>query len=133
MGTAFIKIAAVYLLIGIALGIYMGITDNFQYGHLHAHINLLGWSTTAIFGVIYYVFSRAGDAKLGKIHFWLHNIGTPLVLLGMYLFSVGQEGIAFPMAVGGSLIVLAATLLFVVNVFTNLKERQSYDRSQKSN
>ena len=129
MGTAFIKIAAVYLLIGIGLAIYMGITDNFQYGHLHAHINLLGWSTAAIFGVIYCVFSRAGNSKLGKIHFWLYNIGTPLVLLGMYLFAVGQDGTAFSIAAVGTLIVLAATIVFVVNVFTNLNDARSYDRN----
>lgn len=127
MGTLFIKIAAVYLLIGIALGIYMGITDSFQYAHVHAHINLLGWATSGLFGVIYYVFSRAGNSKLGKIHFWLHTIGTPLVLLGMYLFTVGQDGAAFPMAVGGALIVLAATLLFVVNMFTNLKKDRPFN------
>lgn len=121
MGTAFIKIAAVYLLIGVGLGIYMGIVERFEYGHVHAHINLLGWSTTAAFGVIYHMFPKAGNHKLGKVHFWLHNIGTPLVLLGMFLFSINEPGPAFPMALGGSLIVLVATLVFVANVFMNLK------------
>lgn len=121
MGTAFIKIAAVYLLIGIGLGIYMGIADVFLYGHVHAHINLLGWSTMVLFGLIYYAFPKAGNGKLGKVHFWLHNIGTPMVLLGMFLFSNGQDGPAFPLAVGGSLIVMAATLVFTTNLFVNLQ------------
>lgn len=127
MGRVFIKIAAVYLLIGISLGIYMGITDNFQFAHLHAHINLLGWATTGLFGVIYHVFQRAGNSKLGKIHFWLYTIGTPLVLLGMLLFSIEQPDLALPAAIGGSLIVLAAILTFVVNIFKNVRTEYPAD------
>ena len=46
----------------------------------------------------------------------------------MYFFAVGQEGTALPMAIGGGLTVLAATLIFVVNVFANLKEVHPAER-----
>lgn len=130
MGTAFIKIAAVYLLFGIGLGIYMGIAEEFQYTAVHAHINLLGWATTGLFGLIYHAFPRAGDGKMGKIHFWLHNIGTVMVLLGMFLFTVGEDGVAFPLAVSGSFIVLGATILFVANMFMNVKEVETSERTK---
>ncbi|HSJ37696.1 MAG TPA: cytochrome-c oxidase [Planococcus sp. (in: firmicutes)] len=129
MGTAFVKVAAVYLLIGVGLGIYMGIADRFEFGHAHAHINLLGWATMGLFGLIYLYFARAGNTTLAKVHFWLYNIGTPLVLLGMVLFSLEDPGPAFPIAVVGSLIVLAATLVFVVNVFMNAKEAKTFDEN----
>lgn len=129
MATVFIKIAAVYLLLGIGLGIYMGIAEEFQYTPVHAHINLLGWATTALFGLVYYAFPRAGNGKMAKTHFWLHNIGTVMVLLGMFLFTVGEGGLAFPLAVSGSLIVLAAAALFVANVFINVKEVQASERN----
>lgn len=120
MGAAFIKIAAIYLLIGISLGIYMGIVEKFQYTPIHAHINLLGWATMGIFGLIYCVFPRAGNSKLGKVHFWLHNIGTIFLLIGMILFANRQEGIAFPLALIGAFTVVAATLVFIINLFSNL-------------
>lgn len=122
MGKAFIKVASVYLLIGISFGVYMGITENFDYGHTHAHINLLGWATMAVFGVIYCIFPRAGSSKLGKVHFWIHNIGIPILVMGMFLFADGPDRTALILATSGSLIVLAGTLVFVVNVFSNVKE-----------
>lgn len=120
MGTAFIKIAAVYLLIGIGLGIYMGVVEKFEYTPIHARINLLGWATMGIFGLIYCVFPRAGNSKLGNAHFWLHNIGTLFLLLGMILFADGEVGTAFPLALIGAFTIVAATLVFIVNLFTNL-------------
>ncbi|MFD1863590.1 cbb3-type cytochrome c oxidase subunit I [Planococcus chinensis] len=130
MATAFIKIAAIYLLIGISLGIYMGIVEEFEYTPVHAHINLLGWATTGLFGVIYHVLPEAGNSKLGKAHFWLHNIGSFLVLFGMILFVNGEEGLAFPVALTGALAVVAATLVFIVNLFKNAKETQPRRRQE---
>ena len=125
MGKPFIKVASVYLLIGISFGVYMGITENFDYGHTHAHINLLGWATMAVFGLIYCVFPSAGTSKLGEIHFWLYNIGAPFLLVGMFLFADGPDGIALVLAIIGGLIVLVGTIVFVVNVFMNVKEKAS--------
>ncbi|WP_255472998.1 cbb3-type cytochrome c oxidase subunit I [Planomicrobium sp. CPCC 101079] len=82
VGIAFIKVASVYLLIGVSLGLYMGISENFQYAPVHAHVNLLGWATMALFGLVYHYFPRAGGSKLGKVHFWLYNIGAIALLLG---------------------------------------------------
>lgn len=128
MSTAFIKIAAVYLLIGISLGIYMGIAERFEFTPVHAHINLLGWATTGIFGLIYYAFPRAGNSKLGKIHFWLHNLGALVLLIGMTLFSFGNAGTALPIAIVGAFTVIGATIVFIVNVFSNVKVAETADR-----
>jgi cbb3-type cytochrome oxidase subunit 1 len=125
MGKAFIQVASVYLLIGIGFGIYMGLSENFAYAHTHAHINLLGWATMGVFGLIYYVVPRAGSSKLGKAHFWLHNIGTPLLLSGMFLFANGELDLALPLAITGGLIILLGTFIFVANMFLNLKGNTS--------
>lgn len=125
MGKAFIKVASVYLLMGISFGVYMGLSENFEYGHTHAHLNLLGWATMGIFGLIYCVFPEAGSSKLGKTHFWLYNIGAPFLLAGMFLFADGPDGTALILAIIGGLIVLIGTIVFVVNVFMNIKEKNS--------
>ncbi|MDN7245382.1 cytochrome-c oxidase [Planococcus shenhongbingii] len=130
MGTAFIKVAAVYLLVGTSLGIYMGIVEKFEFTPVHAHINLVGWATMGIFGLIYSAFPRAGNSGLGKIHFWLHNIGALLLLVGMTLFATGEAGTAFPIAVTGALTVIAATLVFIVNLFRNVKAHEAFRRNE---
>src|SRR5689334_5062025 len=41
MGIRFLKIAAIYLAIGVSMGLAMGIMQNFALHPVHAHINLL--------------------------------------------------------------------------------------------
>jgi heme/copper-type cytochrome/quinol oxidase subunit 1 len=121
MGIAFIKVASVYLLIGVSLGLYMGIAGKFQYTAVHAHINLLGWATMALFGLIYYYFPRAGDSGLGKIHFWLHNIGSVVLIIGMIFLANENENAGLPFAIPGAILVIIATLIFLINVLRNVK------------
>ncbi|MDN7242440.1 cytochrome-c oxidase [Planococcus sp. N028] len=122
MGIAFIKVASVYLLIGVSLGLYMGMADKFQYTPVHAHVNLLAWATMALFGLIYYYFPRAGDSILGKVHFWLHNIGTVALLIGMILFANGNESAGLPFAIPGAWLVIIGVVIFIINVFKNVKK-----------
>jgi hypothetical protein len=41
----FIRIAALYLIVGVTMGIVMGIRQQFSLAPVHAHVNLLGWAT----------------------------------------------------------------------------------------
>jgi hypothetical protein len=49
----FFRSAILFLIAGIGLGISMSITQNHDVIGAHAHINLLGWVTSAIFGGYY--------------------------------------------------------------------------------
>lgn len=122
MGIAFLKVASIYLLIGVILGLYMGMADKFQYTAVHAHINLLGWATMALFGLIYHYFPRAGNSKLGKIHFWLHNIGSIVLLIGMIFLANQNENMCLPFAIPGAILVIIATVIFLVNTFQNVRK-----------
>ncbi|WP_042462127.1 cytochrome-c oxidase [Neobacillus dielmonensis] len=120
MGKTLIKIAAVYFSIGVLVGMTMGIIHDFRYTSMHAHINLLGWVSTALFGIIYSIYPFAADTKLAKTHFWLHNIGLPVMVIGLFCESWGISA-ALPVMIVGSLAVVVGTLLFTVNLFKTLK------------
>lgn len=60
---------------------YIGFGDQFVFSSAHAHINLLGWVSLALSGVIYQLFPLAGENKLAVLHFWLQMIGVPLLTL----------------------------------------------------
>lgn len=60
MNLRFFKIAAVYFVIAIILGIIMGIRHDFSLTSVHAHLNLLGWVSMALFGTIYHLYPAAG-------------------------------------------------------------------------
>ncbi|MGE8205800.1 cytochrome-c oxidase [Heyndrickxia sp. NPDC080065] len=122
MGEKLIKISVIYFLIGIGLGMYMSITHHFQYAPSHAHINLLGWASLALAGIIYHQFPDAGNSILGKIHFWLHNIGLPIMIIGLIILEGGNADVE-PVIATGATIASVGILLFVINVLKNVRSK----------
>ena len=55
----FLQLAVVLALVGMGLGIGMGISQNFQLQPVHAHINLLGWVSMTLYGLVYRVVPKA--------------------------------------------------------------------------
>lgn len=121
MGVKFIKVSVIYFFIGIALGIYMGVADLFQFSSAHAHINLLGWVSFAVMGLIYHVFPSAGENTLAKIHFLFMMIGVPLLSFAMILFGLGQFQIGGPLSGIGGILIFIGAILFVINIIKNVK------------
>lgn len=122
-GYIWLRISAIYLIIGLLLGIYMDINLNFQMATVHAHINLLGWAALAISGLIYCVFPKAATSRLGIGHFWLHNIGLPVMIIGLYVEISGLAKLPL-IRIGGSMALLSIILL-LINLFVNVKEGNS--------
>jgi len=75
---ALIKIAAVYLLVSLAIGIYMAITHNHALATIHTHVVLLGWATMAVTGLVYLMLPACGGNRPAAAHSWLHTIGLPV-------------------------------------------------------
>lgn len=120
MGVRFIKVSVIYLLIGVLLGMVMGMADKFIYTSAHAHINLLGWATLGLIGVVYTIYPDAGKTKLASAQFWLHNIGLPLLVISMFMFAHGNTALGIPFSAVGGLLVIASVLLLVINVFKHV-------------
>lgn len=123
MGIKWIRIAVVYLLIGVLFGLFMHSTIQLQWKSVHAHINLVGWLTTATFGIIYSLYPKMASSKLGVIHFWIHNLGVPLLLLGIFFIYVKSlRFILEPFTWLGGLALLTSIIIMVYNVFTQTRE-----------
>lgn len=121
MGIRLIKISVVYFVIGICLGYYMGSTENSDFTPVHAHINLLGWTALTLAGLIYVVFPRAAETVLAKLHFWLHNIGLPIMMISL-AFIVSKVTSALPYLIVGETLVLIGVILFAINVLVYVKK-----------
>lgn len=67
----FILIGLLYGIFGFALGIWVGINERFDQAHLHAHINLIGFASMALFGLLYRAFPALAESKLAPAHFLL--------------------------------------------------------------
>jgi hypothetical protein len=113
----FILIGLLYGTFGFAFGIWVGINERFDQAHLHAHINLVGFTSMVLFGLLYRAFPALAESKLAGIHFVLFNLGAIVFLAGIPLAQVGQT---VALVAGGSLLVLVAILTFLANYFLNV-------------
>jgi len=120
-GIIWIKLAVLYLIIGISLGMAMGASQNFTLRPVHAHVNLLGWTTMALAGLIYSVFPQAGESRLARLHFWLLNLALPVMMVALSMMLLGHMAFA-PALVIAEIIAALAILAFAANLFLNLKQ-----------
>lgn len=120
-GVTWLKLAVVYLLIGVALGIAMGASEDFTLRPVHAHINLLGWATMALAGLVYSVFPAAGTSRLARIHFWLNNISLPLMAIALTLVLLGQRDV-IPVLAVAEILAAIGIICFAANIFVNLQK-----------
>jgi hypothetical protein len=116
IGSLMMCVSVVVLLIGMLAGIAMGMTQNFVLGPAHAHLNLVGGVLLFLFGLYYRLVPAAGTTTLAKLQGWLHIAGGILFPAGVAL--VLTKGPSFEAApIIGSLIVVAAMVLFAIIVF----------------
>lgn len=116
-----ILIAVCYLIVGVSFGIGMAAMQKFEFAPVHAHINLLGWTSMALVGLIYERFPTAGGSRLGVIHFWSFNLLSPVLIAGLIFMFAGHPEME-PVMVVGSLGILASLIVFAVNLFLNAKK-----------
>lgn len=119
-GIIWLKLAVAYLVIGVLMGVVMGATHDFRLSPVHAHVNLLGWATLGLAGVVYTLFPQAGESRLAKVHFWLINIGLPVMSVALAFELLGHQAAA-PVLGIASMGVGLGVAAFAANLFTNLK------------
>lgn len=97
----------------------MCIQQDFSLTSAHAHINLLGWVSLALSGIVYTLFPAAANHTLAKVHFWLHNIGLPCMIIGLVL-TLKQIAKTPLIEIGGTVAIIGI-ILFAINVLMNVK------------
>jgi hypothetical protein len=113
MTSLWARTALVWFLVTLCFGMFMGMTQQFNYAPAHAHLGVLGWLSSAVFALIYGV-AREGSAgaRAPRLHWAAHNLG--LVVMGgslcMWLRTADAGWEPF-IAVGGAIIVVAAIWL----------------------
>jgi len=118
-GVALLRIASLYMLVSLALGMYMALTNDRVLVSVHSHIALLGWATMAVTGLVYLVVPGRAAHPLSRVHFWLHNAGLPVMMLSLALFEYGNAQ-AEPLIGLGSVLVLLSLVAFTITLFTAL-------------
>jgi len=118
VGITLVKIAAIYMLIGVVMGVAMGISGNFSLLSAHSHILLLGWATMSIAGIVYILIPGCNHNRLAMLHFWGHNVGLPVMTASLVLYTYGYKDAEKTIGVG-SVLILISLLIFTINLYLN--------------
>jgi hypothetical protein len=105
----FLLLATVLLICGAVLGIVMGMQENFQLTPVHAHLNLAGWASLALFGLTYRAYPQLAATRLAGLHFVVSATGSVMLPIGI--------GLAVLRASPGLAIVASILWLFGVLLF----------------
>ncbi len=120
VSAAFFAIGAVFLLCGIAIGMYMGAHQDFRLAPAHAHANLVGWVTMALYGTFYALTAKTMVKALAWTNLVLSTIGTVIQvpMLGA-LIVTGNNAYLLPLSIGEGITGLSL-LVFLVSAMREL-------------
>lgn len=114
-------VAVAYFVCAVTLGIVMGASGDHTLMPVHAHLNLLGWVSMAVFGLIGLAYPAITEGRLAATQFWLYNLSVPVMLLALSARLKGMAaiepliGLAL-MGVGASVLLFAWLVLTRVAV-----------------
>lgn len=126
----FVVCSLVYLLFGSTLGVSMVLFSKEWSGieyyiiPSHAHLNLVGWVSMMIFGVLYHILPRFSgrslySQRLAWIHFWCSQIGLVGTVLFFFLNRL-QEGRWRMGLMASGIFLFFSIVVFVFNMFKTL-------------
>ncbi|MDH4061717.1 MAG: hypothetical protein OEU94_12975 [Aquincola sp.] len=116
MSNWFLRIAVLYLIGGISLGLYMAASGDHVMHPVHAHFNLLGFVLMMLFGLFYRALPAAADSKLALAHFWIYVPAHFVQMVTLFLFYRGNAALEPVLAIS-SMVVGVAILCFAVVVW----------------
>jgi hypothetical protein len=116
---AWFRVAIVYFVVAVALGIVMGASGDHTLIAVHAHLNLLGWVAMALFALIGMAHPAITEGPIATAQFWLHNIGVPVMLGALALRLKGYTAVE-PVIGLASIVVGIGVLLFAWLVLTRI-------------
>jgi len=121
----FLLVATVLLVCGAVLGIIMGAREDFQLVPVHAHLNLAGWASLALFGLTYRAYPELAAKALARYHFITSATASVLLPIGIGLAVLRN----LPgLAIFSSMLWLLGVLMFLAQLITLLSGRSEAAR-----
>ena len=95
---SYVGLALALLIVGEALGFYMGMMNDMKWRSVHIGIVLIGFVTLAMYGMLFRLWPDMKKGTLAKAQFWVTAIGV----LGLVVGGIMQT-------LNGSIALLAAS------------------------
>ena len=101
-------------LVGMGLGIWMGVNNDYTLAPVHVHINLVGWASMFLYG-LYYRTDQMAIGRLAVAQFFVATAGLVLLTGALGPVVLGDERFV-PVAATGAFLTIGAMAIFLVVV-----------------
>jgi hypothetical protein len=110
----FLLCALAYAVVGMCVGIYMAASKNHVYFIAHAHILLVGFVVSFVYGLIHKLWVAADNRRAATVQFYLHQFSAIVMGIGLMFFYGGMfQEVLDPILAASSFGVLGAAALMV--------------------
>lgn len=86
MDKKFVLTSLGYAIIGLALGIFMSASKDHSHLVTHAHIMLVGFVVSFIYGLCHKLWLNNTTTMLAKSQYYIHQGGTLGIVIGLFLY-----------------------------------------------
>ncbi|NDW03554.1 hypothetical protein [Jiella pacifica] len=100
-----------WLIFAAGFGTWLGASGHFNFSESHAHIGLLGFVASMLFGLVHRGWPELRERTLAVIQFAVYEIGAIVLLAGKIM--VDATGVPNALLMIGSPIVIIGVVLFL--------------------
>jgi len=88
---------------------------------VHVHLNLLGWVSMSLIGLLYAVYPHLQRGWLPRLQYWLHTLGLVLFMGGVTLAKTAEEPRFIVLAIVGGVMLCVGVVLLAFHILTQLR------------
>ncbi len=125
MDKKFVLTGLGYAIVGMSLGIFMAASKDHGQLVTHAHILLIGFVVSFIYGLCHKLWLNNIVSKLSLAQFYIHQVGVVGVVIGLFLYYgkfVSLETID-PLLALSSILVLVGMILMKILFIKSVRNK----------
>lgn len=109
----YIIVGLCWVIVGMIYGVWLGASHHSNFANSHAHINLLGFVTSVLFGMLFWAFPAMAKSRAAIWQFVIYEVGIALLIIGKILVDADGSETLF-LKIGAMLTIIGtATMLWL--------------------
>lgn len=109
---SYILVGLAWVVVGMVFGTWLGASNHLNYANSHAHMNLLGFVASVLFGLLHFAYPALGKSRLAFWQFALYEVGVLVLVIGKVMVDGGVETPLLP--IGAIISIIGAILMLVM-------------------
>jgi len=115
----YITLGLLWVIVGMIYGAWLGASHHNNFANSHAHINLLGFVTSTLFGILMWAYPAMTKSKLAIWQLAVYEAGVAILIMGKIIVDNDGTETLF-LQIGSVLTIIgAALMLYLFTAKTN--------------